>query len=54
MMTGATRAYIYRVLFALSLVAVAYGFLTSEQAALWLGVGAAVLGNGLATSYTTR
>lgn len=47
-----TRAWIYRVLVAVSLVAAAYGWVSEEQAGLWLGVAAAVLGNGLATLNT--
>lgn len=52
-MSETTRAYIYRVLTALSVVAVAYGVLTEQEVALWLTVAAAVLGNGLAAINTT-
>jgi hypothetical protein len=48
------RAYIYRVLLALSAVAVGLGWLTDSEVALWLGVASAILGNGLATRYTER
>lgn len=48
------RAYIYRILTAVALVAVGYGVVTSEEAALWVGAAAAVLGNGLATANTSR
>ena len=53
LMSETTRAYIYRVLTALSVVAVAYGVLTEQEVALWLTVAAAVLGNGLAAINTT-
>ncbi len=38
-----TRAYIYRILIALGAVATAYGLLSSEELAVWLGVATAVL-----------
>ena len=38
-----TRAYIYRILIALGAVATAYGLLTSEELAVWLGVAVSVL-----------
>lgn len=38
-----TRAYIYRILIALGAAATAYGLLSSEQLAVWLGVATAVL-----------
>lgn len=38
-----TRAYIYRVLIAVGAVLTAYGVLSSEQLAVWLGVAIAVL-----------
>lgn len=47
------RAYIYRVLLALVPVAVAYGYVTEQDAALWVAVASAVLGNGLATLNTS-
>lgn len=34
----ATRAYIYRVLVAAGVVAVAYGLIDSEEAVLWAGL----------------
>lgn len=37
------RAWIYRVLIALGAAAILYGWLTSEQLAVWLGVAVAVL-----------
>lgn len=52
-MTEKTRAYIYRVFLALAAVAVGYGLFTDAQAALWIGVATAVLGNGLAAKNTS-
>lgn len=52
-MTEKTRAYIYRVLLALTPLVVLYGYLTEEQAALWVGVASALLGNGLAVANTS-
>ena len=37
------RAYIYRVLIAVGAAAVAYGLVSSEELAVWLGVVTAVL-----------
>ena len=51
-MNEGTRAYIYRILLALQPIAVAYGVFTDQIAVLWVSVGAAVLGNGLATLNT--
>lgn len=47
------RAYLYRVLTALSVAAIGFGLITDEKAALILPVIAAVLGNGLATANTS-
>ena len=47
-----TRAWIYRVLLAIQPLAVAYGLVTGDLAALWVNVAAAVLGIGLATANT--
>ncbi len=52
-MSESQRAYIYRVLVALSLVVVARGLVTESEVTLWLGVAAAVLGNGLAAVNTS-
>lgn len=52
-MSETTRAYIYRVLTALSVVAAAYGWLSEAEIVLWLGVASAVLGNGLAAVNTS-
>lgn len=46
------RAYIYGVLVALGAIALAYGIVTSEELAVWLGLGGSILGNGLALSNT--
>ena len=52
----AIRAWIYGVLVAASLLAVAYGVLTAEQGNLWLSLAAAILGlsNGLALANTPK
>ena len=52
-MNEKTRAYIYRILLALSVVAIFYGVFTEAEAAVWLSVVASILGNGLATANTT-
>lgn len=38
-----TRAYIYRVLLAVSPVVAFYGYMTQEELALWLGVASTAL-----------
>lgn len=48
------RAYIYRVLGAVSLLVVAYGLASEEVVALWVGVISSLIGNGLATANTSR
>lgn len=53
MLTERRRAYIYRVLLAASVVAVAYGWATDAQVATWLPLVAAILGNGLAAGHTS-
>lgn len=52
-MSEATRAWVYRGLLALVALAVVYGLVTDEQAAAWVAVVSAVLGNGLAVVNTT-
>ena len=47
-----TRAWIYRVLGAASLVVAFYGLATEDEIALWVGVVNAILGNGLASFNT--
>lgn len=41
-----TRAYIYRVLVAVSVLAVAYGRISAAEVPLWLELASAVLGLG--------
>lgn len=52
-MNESTRAYIYRIAVALSVLAVGFSIISEEQAALILPVVAAVLGNGLAALNTS-
>lgn len=52
-MSESQRAYIYRILVAVSLIVVARGVVSESEVALWLGVAAAVLGNGLAAVNTS-
>jgi len=52
-MNEATRAYIYRILLALSALAVVYGLVDESVVPLWLAVASAVLGNGLASVNTS-
>jgi hypothetical protein len=47
------RAYLYRVLTAAVPTLVAYGAIEDNKAALWVGLGAAVLGTGTASVYTS-
>lgn len=53
MFSEATRAYVYRILLSLQPLSVTYGFLTETESALWINVGSAVLGLGLAVSNTS-
>lgn len=48
-----TRAWLYRVLLAVAPLLAAYGIATGTQVALWVAVGGAVLGNGVATYNTS-
>lgn len=48
------RAYIYRVLTAVSALAVVYGLIDADTVPVWLGLVAALTGNGLATLNTSR
>lgn len=52
-MSESTRAWIYRACLALVALAVVYGVVTDEQAASWVAVVTALLGNGLATLNTS-
>ena len=47
------RAYVYRGLLGTAPVAVGYGLVSGEEAALLLGAAAAWLGVGLATAHTS-
>lgn len=46
------RQYIYGILVTLAPLAVIYGLVSEQEVALWLAVGAAILGNGLALANT--
>jgi hypothetical protein len=48
------RAYIYRLLVSVAPVAMFYGIGSGAEWALWIAFGTSVLGNGLATVYTSR
>lgn len=52
-LTEPVRAWIYRVLVALTVLAVAYGLIAEEEAAAWVAVITALVGNGLATLNTS-
>lgn len=47
-MSEAQRAYVYRIVLALGVVALIYGVATQEQIDGWLQVAGAVLGTGVA------
>lgn len=53
-MQESTRAYIYRILIAVGTVAVAYGLITSEQVAVWLGLATAILNIMPAANTSTK
>ena len=48
-----TRAWVYRILTAAVPLLIAYGTIDSSTASLWLALGGAVLGLGLATANTS-
>ncbi len=48
------RAWLYGILIAAGPLAVFYGLATNQEVALWLGVAAAALGNGLALGNTPK
>lgn len=52
-MNQTTRAYIYRIVLGLSPIAVFYGLVTSEEAALWVALIANALGVSLAAANTS-
>jgi len=43
MITEQVRAYIYRILTAVGTLVMGYGFITTNELALWLGLATAVL-----------
>lgn len=49
-----TRAYIYRVLLAVSPLVAFYGYLSQEEITLWLGVASTVLNILPAMNTTTK
>jgi hypothetical protein len=53
MPSEATRAYIYRVLLAIIPILTVYGIVDGNDAAVWIGLAGAVLGQGLATANTS-
>lgn len=54
MLSEPVRAYIYRILIAVGAAAVAYGLLSSEELAVWLGVATAVLNIMPAANTSTK
>jgi len=50
----AVRAWIYGTLIAAGPLTVFYGLATAQEVALWLGVAASALGNGLALANTPK
>jgi hypothetical protein len=48
-----TRAWLYRVMLALAAVAAIYGLASKDELVAWIGLGTALLGNGLATANTS-
>lgn len=52
-MDEATRGWIYRVLTAVVPILIAYGVLDEQVAPLWVALGAAGLGTGLAAANTS-
>ena len=53
-MTEPRRNAIYAVLVALVALLGSYGVISNVQAALWLALGSAVLGLGMAFTFTTK
>jgi hypothetical protein len=52
-MSEATRAWLYRISIAVVPILVAYGVLESEDAAVWIGLAAAVFNSVLASANTS-
>lgn len=50
--TPKVRQYLYAVLTALVPILIAYGVVESADAAIWVALGAAVLGTGTALTHT--
>ena len=51
-MSEQTRRYIYGIIVAAGAVALFYGLISADSLPLWLGLTAAILGNGLAFGNT--
>jgi hypothetical protein len=51
-LTPEVRAWIYRVLIAVGAIVAGYGFMTSDQVALWIGLAGVVL-NIMPTTFTS-
>lgn len=51
-LTQARRAWLYRVVTALAPLTVLYGVVSGEEAAVWVGAIAAILGSGTAALHT--
>jgi hypothetical protein len=49
-----TRAYIYGILVAVGAVALAYGLVSNDELVVWIALGGAILGNGLAFANTDK
>jgi hypothetical protein len=52
-MSQQTRAYIYRIVLGLSPLAVFYGLVTTQEAALWVALIANILSTSLAVANTS-
>lgn len=52
-LSESTRAYLYRLLLAVSAAAIVFGLITDEEGAAIIPIIAALLGNGLATANTS-
>lgn len=53
MPSESVRAYIYRVLLAVIPILTVYGVVDGNDAAVWIGLAGAILGQGLATANTS-
>jgi hypothetical protein len=52
-MKESTRAYIYRILLGASPLVVFYGIASADEVALWIALGANILGISLAVANTS-